>query len=83
MSAIIVAFVMVGVGAICFGRAASRGWRRTIEDRNAFLLFCLIFGAGSLALAGAAWPARLLFWSRMAGGMLLLCAGALVLWRGR
>jgi hypothetical protein len=83
MSAIIVALIMIGVGAICFGRAASPGWRETIEDRKAFLLFCLIFGAGSLALAVAAWPAQGLFWSRMTGGALLLCAAALVLWRGR
>jgi hypothetical protein len=83
MSALIVSLIMLGVGSICLARAAAPDWRNGVKDRNAFFLFCLIFGGGSLALAMAARHDEPLFWTRAAGGALLLVSAGVVLLRDR
>ncbi|MGD9658958.1 MAG: hypothetical protein AB7U61_15205 [Methylocystis sp.] len=83
MSALLVSLIMLAIGSICFMRASSRDWRSGIKDRKAFLLFCLIFGIGSLALALAAKNDAPLFWSRAVGATLLLVSAAVVFLRDR
>jgi hypothetical protein len=83
MSAIIVALIMFGVGAVCLKRAAAADWRERIKDEKSFLLFCGIFGAGGVALAFASRHEPFVSMVRLADGALLLGTAALVLWRRR
>lgn len=77
MSALIVALIMVCVGGICMRRALSRDWRPDAQERRAFLLFCGLFGAGSVIQGLATRSDALLLSTRIFAGLLLLVSAAI------
>jgi hypothetical protein len=83
VSALIVALIMVCIGAICLRRALSRDWRPNEQDRRAFLLFCGVFGAGSILQGSATRGDVLLLSTRIIAGLLLLIGAAIVTKRVR
>lgn len=75
MSGLFVALIMVCIGVICLRRALSRGGFSTGKDRRSFLIFCGVFGLGSVVQGLATGGGILLLWARIMAGLLLL-AGA-------
>lgn len=83
MSALILAFIMICIGGICMRRALSRDWRPVGQERRAFILFCGLFGAGSVVQGLATRSDALLLSIRSFAGLLLLVSAAIAIKRGR
>lgn len=64
-------------------RALSRDWRPDAQERQAFLLFCGLFGAGSVIQGLATRSDLLLLSSRAVAGLLLLVSAAITIKRSR
>lgn len=58
-------------------RALSRDWRPDAQERRAFLLFCGLFGAGSVIQGLATRSDALLLSTRIFAGLLLLVSAAI------
>lgn len=82
-SALIVSLIMVFISSVCLSRALSREWRPEPKDRQAFLIFCGVFGAAGIVQGLATREDVFVFAARIAAGVMLLASVLIMLKKDR